>query len=205
MKKLMAFVSVIVLALVVLTAGVSAAPVKSKNPDVKVTETAVKTPVNEPSTEKVLESRFLNMLNHNFVYGNDFDTVKGIVDNSVIALLDLRDGEDSSYIAENYVADFIFDMYGVKAENLDEINADFGMREGYVFILPRGYSTFSHDISSVEKNEDGSFTVVTNLKISDHDGVFEESSCTTLFVENENSAFGYNIIFSDIAETEETV
>ena len=85
-------------------------------------------PVNLPETEedskvitvansenadenKVLESRFLNMLNHNFVYNEAFETTDGVVNNSVIALLEFA---EDGYIAENYVSDYILNMYGIE-------------------------------------------------------------------------------------------
>ena len=44
--------------------------------------------------ENVNQARFLNMLNHNFVYGSDFENADDVVNNSVLALLDLRDSEN---------------------------------------------------------------------------------------------------------------
>ena len=49
------------------------------------------------------------------------------------------------------------------------------------------------------QNEDGSYTVVTDVEISSHDSDAEIAKATTLFVKNENSAFGFNIISSDIS------
>ena len=60
---------------------------------------------------KILESRFLNMLNHNFVYDSTFDSVEDMVNESMPALLGFRDSEDDSFIAENFVADYVFNMY----------------------------------------------------------------------------------------------
>lgn len=150
-----------------------------------------------PDSQKILEARFLNMLNHNFVYGSDFDTVENIVNSSVIALLDMRT-EDGDFIAENVVADYIYNMYGVELEDFSDINTDFPKAEGYVFVLPRGYSLYSHEIASVSANEDGSYTVTTNVKISTHDNGEYVDTCTTLFVANPESQFGYSIIYSNI-------
>ena len=151
-----------------------------------------------PDENKVLESRFLNMLNHNYVYDEAFYTVEDIVNESVTALIDMREGEDSSYIAESFVADYVLNMYGIEIEDFSEINPDFPKKEGFVYILPRGYSDYNHEITSVAQNEDGSYTVKTKVIISSHDSGAEIETCETLFVPNEMSQFGFSIINSKI-------
>ena len=153
---------------------------------------------NKIDTDKVLEARFLNMLNHNFVYGDDFKSVEAIVNDSVLALLNLRDSEKDGYIAETYVKDYVFNMYGIEIESFADINSDFEQIEGYVYILPRGYSVLEHKISSVIKNEDGSYTVKTIVTEASHDGSQFIDECETLFVENTASQFGFSIIRSVI-------
>ncbi len=147
------------------------------------------------ATDKVLETRFLNMLNHSFVYNNDFYDDSALINNSVLALLDLADG---SYVEESYVKDYVFNMYG-------KIYDDFAFlgeseKEGFVYILPRGYSLYKHEISTVTDNKDGSFTVISKVEISYMDGSVESLNCETVFLENAQSAFGYNIMYSDILE-----
>lgn len=158
------------------------------------------TEVSAANEQKVLETRFLNMLNHNFVYNEAFDHAEDIVNNAVIALLDLRDGEDDSYISELYVRDFVFNMYGLRIDDFSGINADFPSREGFVYILPRGFSVFRHEIDSVSRNEDGSYTVVTSVTVDPHDDEPIKCKAVSLFVKNEESQFGWRIIYSNIAE-----
>jgi hypothetical protein len=143
---------------------------------------------NESVENPVLEARFLNMLNHNFVYNDDFYDDNALVDNSILALLDVADG---SYVADSYVKDYIFNMYGKIYE---------GSEEGVTYIVPRGYSLYSHEMVSVTDNNDGSFIVVTNVTISYEDGTEETLKAQTLFLEASDSAFGYNIMYSDIME-----
>lgn len=147
--------------------------------------------------DELLKSRFLNMLNRNYVYDDAYYTVEDIVNDSVIALLDMRDDADDSFINQAIVSGFIYDMYGIEAD-YSEINADFPKKEGYVYILPRGYELYSHEIVSIVENEDGTYTVKTNLVISSHGGTVSADVCETLFVKNENSQFGYNIVYSNI-------
>lgn len=149
-------------------------------------------------TANVNEARFLNMLNHNFVYGSDFDNADTIVNNSVLALLDLRDSENEDYIAETFVKGFVNDMYGIDITDLSELNDEFPKLENFVYIIPRGYTTYSHKIISVEQNEDGSYTVVSDVITTNHDTAAKSQKAVSLFVENENSAFGYNMIYCNL-------
>lgn len=146
----------------------------------------------------VNESRFLNMLNHNFVYNADFENTDTIVNNSALALLDLRDADNQDYIANTYVKGFVKDMYGIEIADMSEINADYPQLEGFLYIIPRGYTSYNHSIVSIEENEDGSYTVVSNVIVSDHDSANKIQKAVSLFVENSESAFGYSIIYCNI-------
>ncbi len=147
---------------------------------------------------KILESRFLNMLNHSFVYDSTFDSVEEMVNASMPALLGFRNSEDNSFIAESYVADYIFDMYGITIDDFSSINAEFNSKDGYVYIIPRGFTKYSHTIVDIVENEDGSYTVITKITSSSHDSGDFTDTCTTLFVPNSESAFGFSIIYSNI-------
>ena len=151
----------------------------------------------------VNEARFLNMLNHNFVYNSDFDNADTIVNNATLALLDLRDSENEDYIKDTYVKGFVKDMYGIEIADMSGLNAQFPQLEGYVYIVPRGYTTYTHEIVSVEENEDGSYTVISDATVENHDSEAETQKAVTLFVRNESSAFGYNIVYSNLV-TEST-
>ena len=154
-----------------------------------------------PDSSKVRQARFLNMLNHNFVYNEAFNSVEDIVNASVPALLNMRDPVNESYIVESYVKDYVYNMYGVEIEDFSDINNDFAHLDGYVYIIPRGFSVFSHKIDSVSLNEDGSFTVVTSVSIDSHDGDSISRKAVSLFVKNDRSRFGYNIISSEISDS----
>lgn len=147
---------------------------------------------------EVYKTRFLNMLNRNYVYGESFKFVEDMINDSMPALLKYRDAEDDSYIAEQFVSDYMFDMYGIDFIDYSEVNSQFGQVEGYVYIIPRGFSVYEHKISSVTCNEDGSFTVKSRVTISSHDSADFVDECETLFVRNELSPFGFSIIRSVI-------
>lgn len=160
---------------------------------------------NAPKFNEILKARFLNMLNHNFVYGEDIASYEGVVNSSVVALLNFKDNEDDSFIAQHIVDGYIFDMYGIENIDYSAINEGFPQKSGFVYIKPCGFSTFSHEILSLTENEDGSFTVKTTVTISQHDSDDTVDVCETLFVRNEKSSFGFNIIYSNIGEISEEI
>lgn len=156
----------------------------------------------KPDETEVLKARFSNMLNHNFVYDDAFHTVEDVVNNSIIALLDMRDSEDDSFIKEEVVSNYVYDMYGIEIKDFSTINKQMPKKDGYVFIIPKGYEIYSHEITDVFVNEDGSYTVRSNVSIATHDGQSEIEICETLFVKNENSQFGYNMVYSNFSTLE---
>lgn len=148
---------------------------------------------------KVLEARFLNMLNHSFAYDEELASAEDLVNCAVTALCaaGAAGGTDDEFVEESRVADYLYNMYGVEVENLSAVNAGFPKKDGYVYIIPRGYTVYKHSIESVRLNEEGSYTVTTSVILDSHDGE-EEGKAVTLFVKNSDSQFGFNIISSDI-------
>lgn len=163
------------------------------NPAANATE---KKPAVTVSEEKALGARFLNMLNHNFVYNNEFESVYEMTACSEVALLDKA---EDGYIKQSLIAGYLYNMYGVENADFAAVTKDFPQRENYVYVIPRGFSVYKHSAPVITENEDGSYTVVTDVEISSHDSDAETAKATTLFVKNENSAFGFNIISSDIS------
>jgi len=148
---------------------------------------------------KVLESRFLNMLNHNFVYDEDFLDLESIVNYSTIALIDKAD-ENSEFIDEQILFSYIFDMYGIKIVDLSEYKANYPMKDGCVYIIPQGFTAYKHSNAKISENEDGSYTVTTKVEILGHDSENINITAKTLFVKNSESAFGFNIIYSEFLD-----
>ena len=151
-------------------------------------------------SEGVLKTRFLNMLNHNYVYGESFYDIESMINDSMPALLHLRDAEDEDFIKEEFVKEYILNMFGTELGELTEINADFPQKEGYIFILPRGFTVYKHEILKMTENEDNSFSVTSKIKVNPHDNSEEILICETLFVKNYKSSFGYTIMYSKIVE-----
>lgn len=188
MKK---FLSLVLCLVMLAVCSSLIAPVVTEGSQVSaITTEEIKTNANE--------ARFLNMLNHNFVYGSDFDNADTVINNSVLALLDLRDSENEDFIADTYVKGFVSDMYGIDVADMGGLNAEYPQLDGFVYIIPRGYTTYSHKIVSVKQNDDGSFTIVSDVTINDHDAASKTQKAVSLFVENEDSAFGYNMIYCNL-------
>lgn len=204
MKKILSVVLTVVLSLAIVAIGSNAAPVRQETSnEIPVAVTVAGKDFAQP--ESVVNGRFLNMLNHNYVYGEDIGSVEAIVNNSVIALLDLRDKENEDYISEVFVAQYIYDMYGVEDIDFSALSPEPFKKEGYVYIMPRGFSKFEHSFVEAIENEDGSVTVITDVSIKSHDSGEINGVCTTLMVKNQKSAFGYNIISSEIVCDDQTV
>ena len=89
-------------------------------------------------------------------------------------------------------------MYGVEDVDFSQINTAFAQIEGYTYIIPRGFTVYTHQMASTSQNEDGTYTVKTTILVDAHDDYPVVLECETLFVENQNSTFGYNIVYSVI-------
>lgn len=152
---------------------------------------------NDNQANPVLEARFLNMLNHNFVYNEDFYEDSVLVNNSLVALLNVA---EDSFVKQTYVEDYIFNMYGKIYDGFDFLGENLPEKSGYVYIIPRGYSEYTHKIVSLTDNKDGSYTVISEVEISNADGSVENLKAETVFLENTESDFGYNIMYSEIIE-----
>lgn len=165
--------------------------------EAKVTEKSVVNVANTNTANSALEARFLNMLNHNFVYNDAFYNDSVLVNDSMLALLS---SSQNGFIDETVLADYIFNMYGKIYNDFSFLGDNLPTKDGFVYILPRGYNTYSHNIVNVTDNKDGSYTVLTDVEISYADGTSEVLSAETVFLENQESAFGYNIMYSIIEE-----
>lgn len=153
----------------------------------------------ETDTAQVLSARFLNMLNHNQAYGEDFYDTDTLTERSVVSLLDRREA-DSDYIDAVFVQDFLLSMYGVEKSDFSDFQTDWPQKEGCVYIIPRGYTEYQHELVHAVRNEDGSYTVVTDVTVTAHDGEVESLEGVALFLENSESPLGYQLVSADLFE-----
>ncbi len=170
--------------------------VLSVRPSAKESEAPVK--VSSYDENEALKARFLNMLNHNFAYDTAFESAEDLVNCAVLARLNLRDDKDDSYIAENYIKDYLLDMYGIEIDDFSVFNTDFPHKDGFVYIVPRGFSVFSHSNAAVAENEDGTYMVTTDVTVIGHDSDEEKGKAVTMFVKSSESKFGFCILSSNI-------
>lgn len=147
------------------------------------------------NSSNVLATRFLNMLNHNFVYGEDFYSVDEIVNLSIIANLAHAD-ESGEFIKADTVYSYVYDMYGIEVAEYSQ-QENLPQKDGHLFILPQGYTTYKHSNARFTLNEDGTYTVTTSVTVSGHDSEAQILTASTLFVKNPNSIFGFNIVSSN--------
>ena len=151
----------------------------------------------EEDTVSVPAARFLNMLNHNYVYNDAFLSFDELTHGAMIASLNLREGD---YISEAYIKGYIADMYGINAVSFEQdANAD--EKPGYLYIPSVGYTKFVHSNPVVNANEDGTFTVITDVAVYPHDEKPYETFAVSLFAPNSASSFGYIIVYSNIDST----
>ena len=194
----MKFRSVLVLGLIcvlLLSAFLAKPSVSTVEVQPEVLESVTLNLSSSDNSSNVLAARFLNMLNHNFVYGEAFCSVDEIVNLSVVANLAHAD-ESGDFVKADIVYSYIFDMYGIEIVDA-ELNPDLPQKEGHLFILPQGYTVYKHTNATFTENEDGTYTVTTLVSVENHDGEAETLKASSLFVKNPNSAFGFNIVSSD--------
>lgn len=147
------------------------------------------TEINSENTDALI-ARLENMLDHNQVYNRDFDSTNDMVNNSIVALLDRAD--EDGFIRSDIVEGFVYNMYGITLSEYT-VASDFPQKDGHIFVIPRGFEIYDHDITSVEI--DGEFVYTdSTLTIQTHEGYTYEYSCRSIFKETIASAFGYNLI-----------
>lgn len=141
------------------------------------------------------ESTLLNILNNNYVYGADFNDVDDIVNCSVNSFKSKV--SDRGYIPEKKLCSFVYDMYGIEIADLSALNPEYSYKPGFVYALP-AFTEYTHKDIKLSENEDGTITAVTDIEVKSLDGDVENLKAKTIFVKNENSKLGYNIVYSEI-------
>ena len=146
----------------------------------------------------VRNTRLETMLNNNFVYGSDFDSISAILENAAVSLAIRR--EDRTVENRNLIS-FVYNMYGVDAS----VYADEGKTplssEGEYPLTARGYTVYRHSITSVSENEDGTLTVYSRIEADTHDAGVQTYDGISVFKESVDSIFGYHLLSSEILET----
>lgn len=149
------------------------------------------TEIAAPNTEKVTAARLENILNLNNVFNDDFTDNETLVNKSAIALRAYAD--DDGFIKNDVVVSYIKNMYDVDMVITEDINKNMPKKAGCVYLIPRGYSVYTHKILSV--TDEGEYIkVISAVSAKSHDNSESIGTAVTFFKKNEASAFGYNII-----------
>ena len=148
-----------------------------------------------PDKEKVFEAHIANLLNLNNVYGEDFTDNEALVNAAAVNLHTYAN--ESGFIPNEIVTAYIKDIYDIDIEINDTINVNMPKMQGFVYLIPRGYSVFTHQILNITDCGDY-LTVVSLVSIDAHDSASVIGTATTRLAKNDTASFGYNIICSDI-------
>ena len=149
-----------------------------------------------PDADLVLKARLENLLNINYIYGDDILDNEKLLNRSAISLKSLAD--DNGFIKQEAVVAFIKDLYDIDLVITDDMTPELPKKEGYVYLIPRGYTKYSHTVMDIS-HEDDILVVTSSVKVSYHDEDEISAVATTLFIENPESSFGYSILNSDIS------
>lgn len=161
----------------------------------------VETPLNENiietefNSEKAFESHIVNLLNLNNVYGDDFTDNEKLVNKAAISMRSYANA--NGFIEESIIVSFVKDMYDIDLVITEDINKDMPKRDGFVYLIPRGYTLYNHTIMDI--TDMGKYLSVTSsVNILYHNDCVEVGTATTKLVKNPNCSFGYSIMDSQI-------
>lgn len=191
MKKFFAIVVILILCLSLNRVACFASPVAAAENGINTSE--------QPTENDILSARFTNLLNQNRIYGYDFLSNEALVNAAAVNLCTMAD--DKGFIDSSAVQAFVADMYDITLEITDDINVNFPKAEGKVYVIPRGYSSYSHNIKSI--TDCGDFYLVkSDVIISSHDGTVKKGTAESKIIVNEKSSFGYSIIDAEMTVTD---
>ena len=146
-----------------------------------------------PDSEKVFEAHIESLLNLNNIYGDDIYDNEALVNAAAVNLRSYAD--EFGFIPNGVVTSYIKDIYDIDVEIDDSINVDLPKKEGFVYLIPRGYACFTHEILEILEI-DGGLTVTSLVSAKTHDGISVVGTATTVLEANETSSFGYVIVSS---------
>ena len=147
-------------------------------------------------SEEELQNRFISMLNINNAFNSTLTHGDSLAKCAAATLIDYAQDEVGYglCVSECLVEVFVESFYGVslEAENLYDDEAP----EGFISLPQMGVDINVHSIISVD-NTDSGYEVLTLMK--SYDGGEEYATClvSSLFVENCESEFGFNLVYCE--------
>ena len=154
--------------------------------DEKMHEDPVSSLVEIPFEEET--AAFTKMLNLNYLYNEAFVSDADLIEGVMLSLLPEA---DEGRLLKTRVADYMLDFYGI-VMNESAYDQTYVSGEHFYYI-PKGFNRSVHTVISIDF--DGEYyTVVSDVIFNSHDAIEEPVKATSVFVKNENSTFGYNLL-----------
>lgn len=139
---------------------------------------------------------FEALLNLNYCYGTSFSD-EAIAMGTLFSLLELAGEEDGFRYLETEQADYFTQaFYG---RTVDFAACGLEVSGGRVWIPAMGYDLYTHTLISTEENGE-QVKVLSKVVCDGHDGVTFDALCTSMFVKNTESPFGYHLLSSEILD-----
>ena len=148
----------------------------------------------------IMASRFETVLNNNYAYADDFSSVSLLLNSAVISLLPIAEEEK---IANSRLIDFMKNMYGVDPSVLCDKDKEPLLVDEFTKITPLGYFKYTHTVTDIALNEDGTYTVYSLAKGFEYENEVQLDAISR-FVPCENSSFGYILVSCELLLPEET-
>lgn len=137
---------------------------------------------------------FEALLNLNYCYGTSFSD-EAIAMGTLLSLLELAGEEDGFRYLETAQADYFTQaFYG---RTVDFAACGLEVENGRVWIPAMGYDMYTHTVISAEENGE-QVKVLSKVVCDGHDGETFDALCTSVFVKNTESPFGYHLLSSEI-------
>lgn len=154
-----------------------------------------KTPTSGLKTEMVFEAKIENLINLNNIYGSDFLDNEILTNSAAHAMSSYAN--EFGFIPETIVTDYVKDLYDIDLVITDDINSDMPRRDGFVYLIPRGYTLYRQTVTDIV--DMGTYLRVTSdVEVCYHDGSSISATGITMIVENPESSFGYNILNAEL-------
>lgn len=153
-------------------------------------------PAGSAAEQRQTVTDFEALLNLNYCYGISFSD-EAIAEGTLFSLLELSEQEDGlRYLTTAQVDYFTRAFYG---RSVDFAACGIEVENGRVWIPAMGYNLYTHTLISIEENGD-QVKVLSKIVCSGHDNNIFDALCTSVFVKNTESPFGYNLLSSEILD-----
>lgn len=145
--------------------------------------------------DKITASRFETMLNNNYAFGKDFESVSKLISAASISLLPHA---ENGTLKNSLIVDFARNMYGLDLLTMADINSEPLEENGVYQIIPKGFSKYNHTVTNFYRHNDATLTVYSIAETTDEEDEAVKYSAISRFAQNQNSVFGYTLLSCEI-------